>query len=184
MKLLFITPVLLGLMTACGTASSPGPQVRTERSAATDFSSYRTFTFRLAGQPSAPFKVSARAFEVERRMRPLIVAGLAQKGYTEAVGQTKPDFVIAFASGYSEEPTRATSPAQGGGPGLADGVPIDRGEIVIDAFDSSNDTQVWHGTAETEVDHNNINDALLQAAVQRTLASFPSRPGVTAPQGP
>jgi uncharacterized protein DUF4136 len=168
MKSIFL--VLIGAMTACGTATSSGPHVQSEGSASAALASYRTFGFRLAERPAAPFEVSARGFEVERRMRPLIVAELSRKGYIEQAGEGKPDFVIAFACGYTKEAAGQTELG-----GSASTRPTERGGIVIDAFDTSSDTQVWHGAAESKVDPEHIDDALLQAAVQRLLAPFPAR---------
>jgi hypothetical protein len=173
--------VLVGTMAACGAAPAPEGRVHTESSVGSALANYRTFGLRPAGQPAAPFEVSARSFEVERRIRPLIVAGLVQKGYMEQSGdQTKPDFVIVFGSGYAQGAVPSVD--QQGGAGLATTPPIEKGRIAIDAFDTSSDTQVWHGTAEAEVDPSKIDDRLLQTAVQQVLASFPARNAVAAAQ--
>lgn len=158
--------LLLGAMTACAATSAPAMRVRTDSSAVASFATYRTFAFRLAGTPPAPFQVSARSFEVERRMRSLVVAELVRKGYAEQPGPANPDFVVTFASGYAEEPVYV-----GEQPSSEAVV----GAIVIDAFDASSAAQVWHGIAETEVDSERIDDQLLQTGVQRVLASFPAR---------
>jgi uncharacterized protein DUF4136 len=154
-------------MAACAATSSPTVRVRTESSAAASFAAYRTFGFRLAGSPPAPFEVSARSFEVERRMRALVVAELVRKGYAEQLGAANPDFVVTLASGYTEEPF-----FMGEAP-LFD--TAEKGAIVIDAFDASSTAQVWHGVGEAEVDPRKINDQLLEVGVQRVLASFPAR---------
>jgi len=170
--------ILLGAMTACAATTSPTVRVQTESSAVASFAAYRTFGFRLAGTPPAPFQVSARSFEVERRMRSLVVAELVHKGYTEQPGPAHPDFVVALASGYATEPVYVgQEPAE----------TVEKGAIVVDAFDASSSAHVWHSTAETEVDPKQINDQLLQVGVQRVLASFPARgsegrPGVTSKQ--
>jgi Domain of unknown function (DUF4136) len=160
--------ILLGAMTACAAATSPTVRVQTDSSAVASFAAYRTFAFGLAGTPPAPFQVSARSFEVERRMRSLVAAELVRKGYTEQPGSAHPDLVVTFATGYAtqedvyvgQEPLAET---------------VEKGAIVIDAFDASSAAQVWHGVAETEVDREKINDQLLQTGVQRVLASFPAR---------
>jgi hypothetical protein len=99
-------------------------------------------------------------------MRSLVVAELVRKGYAEQPGPANPDFVVTLASGYAEEPVYV-----GEEPSSEAVV----GAIVIDAFDVSSTAQVWHGTAEAEVDPEGINDQLLQAGVRRVLASFPAR---------
>ena len=173
--------VLLAAMTACAATSSPTVRVQTDSSAVASFAAYRTFGFRIAGTPPAPYQVSARSFEVERRMRSLVVAELVRKGYAEQAGPANPDFVVTFASGYATEPVYVGQEA------LSE--TVEKGAIVIDAFDASSAAQVWHGTGETEADPEKINDQLLQAGVQRVLASFPARslkdpPGVTSKQTP
>jgi hypothetical protein len=173
--------VLLGAMTACAATSSPNVRVQTDSSAVASFAPYRTFAFGLAGAPPAPFQVSARSFEVERRMRSLVAAELVRKGYTEQAGSAHPDLVVTLATGYAtedvyvgQEPSTET---------------VEKGAIVIDAFDASSAAQVWHGVGETEVDREKINDQLLQTGVQSVLASFPARtsegrPGVASKQAP
>jgi uncharacterized protein DUF4136 len=165
--------VLVGAMTACGTASSSGAHVQTESSAGTTFATYHTFGFRPARRPAQPFEVSARDFEVERRMRPLIVAELSRKGYAEQVGESKPDFVVAFASGYASVAPAGEYPNYGAA--SAPSTEVEKNEIVVDAFDTSTDAQVWHGTAESKVNPEKIDDPLLQASVERLLAPFPAR---------
>jgi hypothetical protein len=177
------TLTLAGALAACGTAGSSTTHIQTAQSGAGAFASYRTFGFRLSGQPSAPYEVTARSFEVERRMRPLIVAELVRRGYEELTGESKPDFVVAFASGYAKEPAGTVSPAELGGTAGAT-PPVEKGKLVVDAFDTSSETQVWHGTAEAEVNPDKIDDTLLQAAVQRLLATFPPRNGIAMPQAP
>jgi Domain of unknown function (DUF4136) len=173
--------VLLGAMTACAATSSPNVRVQTDSSAVASFAPYRTFAFGLPGAPPAPFRVSARSFEVERRMRSLVATELVRKGYTEQPASAHPDLVVTFATGYAtedvyvgEEPSTET---------------VEKGEIVIDAFDASSTAQVWHGVGETEVDREKINDQLLQTGVHSVLASFPARssegrPGVASKQAP
>jgi len=173
--------VLLGAMAACAATSSPTVRVQTDSSGVASFAAYRTFAFGLAGTPPAPFQVSARSFEVERRMRSLVASELVRKGYTEQPGPAHPDLVVTFATGYAtedvyegEEPLTET---------------VEKGAIVIDAFDASSTAQVWHGVGETEVDRERINDHLLQTGVQSVLASFPARSsegrlGVTSKQAP
>ena len=163
----------LAATNACGAASSDARVRTTESSAGAAFAKYHTFGFRPGEQPVAPFEVSARAFEVERRMRPLIVSELLRKGYAEQAGQDKPDFVVVFGLGYAKE---AVPPVdQPGGAGPAAATPIERGRLAIDAFDTATDTQVWHGIAEAEINPEKIDDQLVQTAVRQILAPFPGR---------
>jgi Domain of unknown function (DUF4136) len=157
----------LGAMASCVSSQLPNVLVQTQSSAIESFAPYHTFGFRLAGTPPEPFQVSARSFEVERRMRSLVVAQLVGKGYTEQLGSARPDFVVTFSAGYADDP-----PA-GGEPPMFE-MPV-KGAIIIDAFDASSDAHVWHATAEAEVEATQIDDPLLQVAVRRALASFPVR---------
>jgi hypothetical protein len=173
----FVLLGFVGAMTACGAAGSSGTPVRTtDSSLGAAFANYHTFGFRFAGQPAAPFEVSARSFEGERRMRPLIVAELLRKGYEEQTGRDKPDFTVSFGLGYAKEANQLTEQTA---------TPIEKGRMAIDAFDTSSNAQVWHGTAEAQVNPAKIDDSLLAAAVQQLLAPFPARGGaVTAAQAP
>jgi hypothetical protein len=139
------------------------------------FAKYRTFGFRPVSQPDEPFEVSARSFEAERRMRPLVEAELLRRGYAESSGQVRPDFLVSFGLGYAQVPTTS----QPGG-SLAT-VVVEKGRIAVDAFDASNGLQVWHGSGEAEVDPKKIDDSLLEAAVQQVLAPFPTRSAASPP---
>ena len=100
-------------------------------------------------------------------MRSLVAAELLRKGYTEQPHSAHPDFVVTFATGYSTETVyqgEETSTET-----------VEKGAIVINAFDASSAAQVWHGVGETKVDREKINDQLLQTGVQSVLASFPAR---------
>jgi hypothetical protein len=172
--------VLLGAMAGCAATTSPAVVVQTDSSAVASFATYRTFGFRFAGAPPAPFQVSARSFEVERRMRSLVAAELVRKGYTEQPGAAHPDFVVTLASGYATEPVYV---------GQEPAKTVEKDALVIDAFDDSSAAQVWHGVGETEIDPKEINDQLLQTGVRSVLASFPARswgarPGLTSKQAP
>jgi hypothetical protein len=160
-----IALVLFATMAACAWKSSPAVFVETASSAASSFAAYRTFAFGLAEAPPAPFQVSARSFEEERRMKALIAAELVRKGYVEQPGPAQPDLVVRFASGDVEDPPYGDEPPMFELP--------EKGVIVIDVFDASIGAQVWHGSGEVEVDSKRIDEELLQKSVQRVLASFP-----------
>jgi hypothetical protein len=168
--------VLVGAMAACeasnsGSSRTPAVSAQTVSAQNVDFGRYRTFAFRLAEQPPAPFELSARSFEVERRTRKLVAAELARKGYVEAEG--KVDFLVRLSSGSAKQSAGAAVADPGGN--VSAPKTITAGEIVVDAFDGSTSQQVWQGTAQAEIDPERINDSLLEAAVQRVLATFPAR---------
>ena len=159
-------------LTACQrSASAPGPVVQTVGAASAPFAQYRTFAFGLAERPPAPYAVSERSFEVERRAQALIVAELTKRGYALS-GQGRGDFLVRFSVGYAKETIPQPGATEGSGnPTQYANV----GELVIDAFDASSSAQVWHGAAEAQIDPQKINDRLLQTAVQQMLAKFPAR---------
>jgi|CZKU01.1.fsa_nt_gi hypothetical protein len=84
MKAIATVAMFVALMTACSSNGPSNSQVQTAHASPAVFTNFRSFAFRPAGSPGAPFDVSARSFEVERRMRPLVEAELEGKGYTEA----------------------------------------------------------------------------------------------------
>lgn len=171
--------VLVGTVTACAAAVSappaisPGRVVHTETAPSAPFARYHTFAFRLASTPPSPFTVSARSFEVERRMRLLIVNELLSKGYVEQTGDGPPDFFLRIASGYSKE--TVSSNAEPGSEWSPPKREIQKGEIVIDAFDAASDTHVWHGSSVAEVDPEKIDDTRLQSGVRQVMLTFPAR---------
>jgi hypothetical protein len=169
-------PVVFALaLAACQPSpSEPGPAVQTVRASGAPFAQYRTFAFGPAEQPRAPYALSARSFEVERRAQPLIAAELTKKGY--ALSDTKGDFVVQMSAGNAEQPIPPPGEREGNG-GPTEHINV--GEIVIDATDGSSRTQIWHGQADVRINPQQIDDGLLQSAVQRMLAGFPMR--VTSP---
>lgn len=161
--------VFAATLVACQatTSSSGSSQIQAVSAESVAFASYRTFGFRLAEAPPAPYQVSARSFDVERRVHDLVAAELVRKGYTQA--DTNPDFLLRLSAGTSKQ-TVAGFPADENKPQA-----IAMGGIVVDAFDRSTSQQVWHGTAQAEIDPTRINEPALQAAVQQLLAHFPTR---------
>jgi hypothetical protein len=169
-----IAIILAATVAACQatTASVPGTShVQTTSAEAAAFAPLRTFGFRLAEQAPSPYQVSARSFEVERRVHDLVAAELVRKGYKEA--GTDADFLIRISSGTAsgERPEPVTT----SGGTENDPQLITLGEVVIDAFDRATGQQVWRGTAQAEVDPQRINEPALQATVQRMLTPFPRR---------
>ena len=158
-------------LTACQpSASAPAPVVQTVGAASAPFVQYHTFAFGLAERPPAPYALSARSFEVERRAQALIIAELTKRGY--ALSEGKGDFLVRFSVGYAKEAIPQPGATEGSaGPTQYANV----GELVIDAFDASSSAQVWHGAAEAQIDPQKINDRLLQTAVQQLLARFPAQ---------
>jgi hypothetical protein len=169
-----IAIILAATVAACQatTASVPGTsRVQTSSAEAAAFAPFRTFGFRLAEQPPSPYELSARSFEVERRVHDLVAAELVGKGYKETGADA--DLLIRISSGTAREDKPMPITTSGGtenDPHL-----VTLGEVVVDAFDRGTGQQVWHGTAQAEIDPQRINAPALQATVQRMLTPFPRR---------
>jgi hypothetical protein len=156
--------------------SSAPSQIQAVSAQSAAFAAYKTFGFRLAETPPPPYQVSARSFDVERRVHDLVAAELTRRGYTESA--TNPDFVVRLSSGTAKE--EKAQPTTTSGANENETQSVTAGAIVIDAFDRSTSQQVWHGTARAEIDPQRINEASIQAAVQQMMASFPARSGAPA----
>ena len=169
-----IAIILAATVAACQatTASVPGTShVQTTSAEAAAFAPLRTFGFRLAEQPPAPYELSARSFEVERRVRELVAAELVGKGYTETGPDA--DLLIRISSGTSSEDKAVPITTSGGTENEPQRVTL--GEVVVDAFSRGTGQQVWHATAQAEIDPQRINEPALQDTVHRMLTPFPGR---------
>jgi hypothetical protein len=161
--------VFAATVTACAaTTSSGSSQIQAVSAEPSTFTAYRTFGFRVAGEPPFPYQVSARAFKVEQRMHDLVATALAHKGYREA--DTPQDFWVRLSYGTFKG---ETPPYDGVVTGETDSFIM--GEMVVDAFDGSTAQQVWHGTAQAEIGPHGINERAIGAALRQMLAGFPAR---------
>src|SRR5580692_5212049 len=161
--------VFAATVTACA-ATTSSSQVQAISAEPNTFTAYRTFGFRISGEPPFLSEVSPGSFEVGRRMHDLVATALARKGYREVA--TSPDFWVRLSSGTFEDP--GGSPP---GEGYMD-PPRFLSEMVVDAFDGSTAQQVWHATAEVEINPHGINKPAIGGigtAVGQMLAPFPVR---------
>jgi len=161
----WIGVALLGVATSCATAVPSKTTATSIVSPRTSVASYRTFSFGLADQPKAGYEVTPRSLEVQRRLRPVVLEALLDRGYVE--DREKSDFIVKLAAG-----TGALA-----NPGAERAVPTDlaRGFIGIDVYDASTGTEVWQGSAFAEIDPEKIDDSLLKMGVNHMLADFPAR---------
>jgi hypothetical protein len=168
-------PILLAVTVAACQATTSSElgtaRVQTTSAGAAVFAPFRTFGFRLAGEPSPPYELSARSFEVERRVRDLVASELARKGYSETGPDA--DLLVRISSGTVREDKPEPITTSGGTENESQ--PTTEDEIVVDAFDRATAQQVWHGTAQAEVDPQRINEPALQADVRQMLTPFPRR---------
>jgi len=117
--------------------------------------------------------MTAASVGIQARMTPLIAAALEKKGYTQASG--KGDFVIRFGSGRRDVEVEHGSSSSHLDSFMEEDESNDfvEGAIVIDAFDGSNDGQIWHGSARTAINPNKVDDSLLSQAINDVLVKFP-----------
>jgi hypothetical protein len=158
---------LLGA-TSCTTAAVPKTAVATSVSSpSVSLAAYHAFSFGLADQPKSGYEVTPRSLEVQRRLRPLVLAALQARGYIE--NETNADFIVKLATG--------TGPGPGPGSDLERAVNVStaRGFIGINIYDAPTGTEVWQGSAFAEIDPEKIDDSLLKMGVSHMLADFPAR---------
>lgn len=135
------------------------------------FAQYHTFSFADPEGSPAGYRPSPRSAEVQRRLKPLIVTVLQEKGYALAPG--KGDFVLAYGSGRREgeiyHPVRAHD--------WLDEDEVDdfiEGSLVIDVFDGSNDGQIWHGASRAGINPDKIDPKQLDRSVRLLLLAYPN----------
>ena len=178
---LFVSAALASapFVTACGSAVNSHVSVLPTA----PFARYRTFSFESGEGAPGGYKTSAASAGIQSRMKPLITAALEKKGYSQAPG--KGDFVIRFGSGRRDASVERHEPS----PHLSSFMEEDEtqdfveGALVIDAFDGSNDGQIWHGSARTEINPGHVDDALLAKSVDEVLAKFPAAAGGASASG-
>jgi hypothetical protein len=152
-------------------ASSSGPEVQTAASPSTPLAEYQTFSFGYTENPPASYQSSSRSLEVEHRVRDLIGAALREKGYVE--DNTNPNFVVRFGAGSQQVDTETFMEAD---PERSAPDNLNLGQIKVDIFDASTKTEVWRGSAISQIDPSkDIDNGLLQRAVQGVFATFPAR---------
>jgi hypothetical protein len=157
---------------ACYPANSAGPQIQTAASPSAPLAEYRTFSFGLTENSPAAYQASARSLEVEHRMRQLVGSALREKGFVEQDAQ--PNFLVRFGAGTQKVET--ASYVEPDPERSSQGDAIDLQEMKVDIYDASTKTEVWKGSAVSQVDlAKAIDDTMLQRQVQSMLATFPDR---------
>lgn len=174
--------LLLGaasLSAIVGCASKPTLHVSAERSAATDFSAYRTYAW-----ASPPPEVSLEQPRSSRdlmdwRIRTIIESQLAAKGYDEAAAG-RADLLIAYHLAVREAHTDSIQDFiayrdSGGQDGPQDTYVYgyESGTIIIEAIDATTRRLVWRGSAGAVVNPERQQERVREA-VQRVMERFPS----------
>jgi hypothetical protein len=165
--------ILGGMLVSAATLGSCAPNVELHTSSltTTPFARYRTFS--LGDPEGAPegYTTSRRSEDVRRRLGPLIITVLQEKGYKLATG--KGDFIVTYGSGRRNatilHPERSFD--------LADENHEDdfvEGSIVLDVFDGANDGQVWHGATRAGINPEMIDQSRLERSTRLLLGRYPS----------
>jgi hypothetical protein len=153
-------------------ASAAGISIHTAANPAASFDRYRTFSFGPSEGPPTGYQMSPRSAEVQRRLQPLIAAALVQKAYVLA--PEKGYLLIMFGSGLRDVSTHSVSSVGTGWLPDDENADFVEGSLVIDAFDGSSGTRVWHGASRANITPERIDDARLQRSTQELLAPFPA----------
>jgi Domain of unknown function (DUF4136) len=143
------------------------------------FASYHTFSFDAAEGAPGGYTTSPSSADIQNKMKPLIASALQNKGYS--LSTTKGDFVVRYGSGRRN--AKADHVRDSYNLSLEEDEPTDfvEGALVIDAFDGSNDGQIWHGSARTEINPDKVDDSLLAKSVDDVIAKFPAAVAVASP---
>ena len=138
----------------------------------TDFSRYRTFTFRR-GTP-------ARNDLTQRRIEDMITAALQAKGVTRVTDE-KPDLrVFTHVVVSREQRIDYTTFGYGwywGGGVTVTNIPV--GTLIVDLVDTEKKEMVWRGRATDAIPADREERIeRLQTAVSTIFEGFPPRPGI------
>lgn len=163
-------------LSACETT----PRVTTDFDPSANFSRYKTFDW---VSQSAPQGTNPLIFE---RVKKSVERNLAEKSFTQS---SAPDFAVAITIGARDriEPTY-WGPYYYPGYGRAfrygwaypyssgDLRTVTDGTVTIDIFDVQTRKPVWHGRATKEITGAEIDQMLIDQAVDAALESFPPAP--------
>lgn len=175
-------PLLLLASAACAagnrdsaralSTTAAGANLHTASNPASSFDGYRTFSFGTSEGPPAGYQTSPRSAEVHRRLQPLIVSALTQRGYVPV--PEKGDIFIMFGSGRRDVSIHESSSVTGEWLPDDENEDFVEGSLVIDAFDAATNNKVWHGASRANIDPDRIDDQRLKRSVQELLSSFPA----------
>jgi hypothetical protein len=165
--------VSLTSVAGAGCASSgTGAGLHIVANPAARFGAYRTFSFGPPEGAPPGFQMTARSAEVQRRLRGLVEAVLAEKGYQPA--STGPgDVIVELGAAQREVESRDDGSINA--EWLAADTTVDtiQGRLAVDLFDPSLKARVWHGSSRETIDPEHIDAQRLQAYVRELLASLP-----------
>jgi len=173
----FLITLLLSFVVGC--ANRPTLHVSAERSAATDFSAYRTYTW--ANPPPEPSLDQPRTGRdlMDWQIRTIIENQLTAKGYDQ-VSSGRGDLIITYHLDVREGHTNSvqdfiTYRESGGDEGMQEAYVYgyQQGTFVIEAVDAATRRLVWRGSAGSVINPDKQQDRVREA-VQRVMERFPS----------
>jgi hypothetical protein len=154
---------------ACGLSTSEAPRVRTVASPSASFARYRTFAIGLTEMRTAGYEISPRSLEVQRRLRPLVLAAFEGRGYLASEDAAQADLIVRYAS--DARIAEALGPEQRPESARV----VTEGAIFIDVFERSTGIELWQGSVMADVSPEHIDDALLARGVEELVSRFPTR---------
>jgi len=173
-----LVAVLLAALAGC--AGKPALRVSAERSAAVDFSAYRTYRW-VSAPPEVTLGHSRTPRELlDWRIRNGIEGQLAARGYQQ-VPSGNADIVVAYHLDIRETNTESVRDyidyrQSGGQEGMQEAYVFgyQEGTLVIEAVDGATRRLVWHSAAGPLLNPEAEQDRVREA-VQRMMERFPAR---------
>jgi len=169
--------LLLSFVVAC--ASRPKLHVSAERSAATDFAAYRTYTW--ANPPPEPSLEQPRTGRdlMDWQIRTMIENQLTAKGYDQ-ISTGRADLVITYHLDVREGQVDSvqdfmTYRESGGDEGMQEAYVYgyQKGTFIIEATDAATRRLVWRGSAGPVINPDRQPDRVREA-VLHVMERFPS----------
>src|SRR5512135_2818853 len=175
-RLLFA--MLLGIVAGC--ASKPTLRVSAERSAAADFSGYRTYRWRRPLPEAVPGHPRYGRDLMDWRIRNVVETQLNAKGYTE-VSSRQADLVVDCYVGIKEKHTDSVNDfihyrESGGdeGPQESYVYGYQEGTIIVEVYDATTNHLVWRGSAAPVINPETQQDKVREAVLS-VIQRFPTR---------
>ena len=167
----------LGIILGC--ASKPKLHVSAERSAATDFSAYRIYSW--ANPPAEPSLEQPRTGRdlLDWQIRTIIENQLTAKGYDE-VSSGRADLIITYHLDVREGHVDSVQDFfayrdSGGDEGMQEAYVYgyQKGTVIIEAIDATTRRLVWRGSAGAVINPERQPDRVREA-VLRLMERFPA----------
>ena len=170
-----LLPPLLLFVAGCAS----NPTIRTDHDPSVNFSKYRSYSWIYSNVPQGMNPL------MYQRVRASIDRSLAARGFTQA---SPGDFAVAFTLGARDRvEVRDFGPYGTFYPGWGaryrygwaptyraiDIRNVTDGTLAIDFYDTATKRPIWHGLASQQITSGNVDQAMIDRAVDATLARFP-----------